>query len=399
MRSSAQLKIPHYYWLEGLSAVNCTIFTMCLFFWTRERFAFSDATNLLLASVQGLVYLFSTFFGGRLADRFGYDRTLIVCFAGMGATLVTGSFIPCLIMPFVALALYNLFVGPTWPSLEAAILHSPGKLSMPNRLGIYNLSWSFGDGIGLFLSGFMFKWNPDSIFWLPGLIYLLTIPTIRWGPRNHDDEGVVAMEMPHTGDTIPKAQKRRFMQLGWLGNGLGFLMLAGFTALAPQMSLRLGLPTEATLWLTCTLLFARGFAFLIFWKWEGWHYHMAWCQWALWLAPLSLAIAFFAGNPAVVFGSLVVFGASIGLSYSGSIYYSLDYGDNKGELGGLHESILGLGMFIGPLLAAGAAAMGHGATSAQWTLIILSLGANAIGLAILNLKEPPPSEPACPAAR
>ena len=172
------------------------------------------------------------------------------------------------------------------------------------------------------------------------------------------------------------------MLIAWLGNGLAFLMGAGFYALVPQMQERLKLPPSITIWLSCSFLLARGISFLLFWKWERWQYHMGWSQTALWLAPLFLAVAFFATKVWLIILCLVLMGFAVGLSYSGSLYYSMDYGENKGEHGGLHESILGIGIFVGPLIAS-IVSMRYGVMGAQWTLVALAIAANAAGLALI----------------
>jgi predicted MFS family arabinose efflux permease len=49
------------------------------------------------------------------------------------------------------------------------------------------------------------------------------------------------------------------------------------------------------------------------------------------------------------------FGSAIGLIYYSSLFYSMDAGDAKGEHGGIHEAVIGVGNCVGP--AVGAAAL------------------------------------------
>ncbi len=191
------------------------------------------------------------------------------------------------------------------------------------------------------------------------------------------------MQITHSGDDISASVKRRFMHTAWIANALAFLLLTGFSALTPQMGERLGLPPAATIWLASTLLFSRTVAFVIFWKWEGWHYRYRWLRWALWSAPMAVAVAFFSNEIPLVFGALVLFGFAAGLSYASSLYYSLAYGENKGEHGGIHEAILGVGIFGGPLLAGIVSQLDGGIAGAQWTIIILALICNVAGMILL----------------
>lgn len=382
MRTKARLRLDDYFGYEGVNAFSCTIFLYCMFFWTKARFGFNDAQNLLLMASHGLVYIFGARYGGRLSDRLGYDRVLTIGAAGMALTLGSGWLFEHWSAPFGAVFLYTIFIAPTWPALEAAILHAPGKATMPNRLGFYNLAWALGDALGFFVAGFLFEWKRDAILWVPALFHFAQWLWMRWAPARAEGGGEPAMEIGHRGDDVPRAEKRRFMHMAWLANGLGYLMNAAFFALAPQLGERLGWPAHWTIWLTCTLLITRTFGFGLFWKWEGWHYRMAWLQAALWMGPVCLAGAFFAANAWTIFAMLSVFGLAQALVYSASIYYSLDYGEQKGESGGAHEAVLGVGVFAGPLLASGAAALG-GAAAAQAIVVLLALGTNALGLAAI----------------
>jgi hypothetical protein len=50
-----------------------------------------------------------------------------------------------------------------------------------------------------------------------------------------------------------------------------------------------------------------------------------------------------------------LFGGAVGFIYYSSLFYSMDLGDTKGEHGGIHEAVIGLGNCAGP--AVGAAAL------------------------------------------
>jgi MFS family permease len=72
----------------------------------------------------------------------------------------------------------------------------------------------------------------------------------------------------------------------------------------------------------------------------------------------------------------VFFGLSVGLIYYSSIFYSMDAGEAKGEHGGFHEGMIGLGSFGGP--AIGAAALyffaEHPRSGAWAVTVLLILG-------------------------
>jgi MFS family permease len=387
---AGRLRLWEYYFIEWLSSFAVVLFVFCVFFWAKLRFGYSDAENLFMGALQGFVAIFSTRYGGKLADRVGYERVLTVCVAMMALTMAVGWISAWRYTPLVVSAIYVLFAGATWPALEALILHCPGRLTVPNRLGLYNISWSSGNAIGIVISGALFKWNPNSIFWVAAVVHGVQVFWLALGKRSSDlvSPSQIDEEIPMESGR-PISEKRTFMHLAWIGNGLAFLMVVGFNALVPEMAIRLNLIPSMAIWLSCALPIMRTVAFVICWRWEGWHYSLPWLQSALWLAPLSLGLIFFSNQIFPTLVGMVIFGLCFGLTYSGSLYYTLDYGHAaKGEHAGLHESIIGIGSFVGPLLAAGVAAMGAGAFGAQWTFVLLAVIVSGSGsFLILNRRE------------
>jgi hypothetical protein len=75
----------------------------------------------------------------------------------------------------------------------------------------------------------------------------------------------------------------------------------------------------------------------------------------------------------------IVFGGAVGLIYYSSLFYSMDSSETKGEHGGIHESVIGLGNCAGP--AVGAAALqffpqySHSGALAVTVLLLCGLGA------------------------
>ena len=374
-----RLSIGQYFGIEWINAGCLALFLLPCFFWARDKFGYSDVENLVLSAVSGVVSVFSSRYGGRLADRIGYDRMLRYCLAGLALTMLLGSLPTWRGTPFVVVTLYVIFMGPTSPALEAAILHSPGHTSVPERVGLWNITWSSANALGYFLGGALFTHHVDAILWVAGGFHLVLFVWLSVGRAPGSAEGVAAMQIPHRGAELPREAKKGFLHTAWLANGVAFVLQAGFFALAPQMQERLGLDSSRAIWLASTLNFTRMAGFFLFWRWKRWHYHMGWSQTALWMAPAALAVVFFVNQPLVIFGALAVFGVAVALSYSSSIYYSLDYAETKGELGGLHESFIGIGIFLGSLLASLAGRVGGGTEIAQITIVALSVTANIAG--------------------
>lgn len=353
-----RLRLHDYFIVEGLNAFACTIFGSCLYFWARARYGYSDADNLWLGSWQGLLYMLVPPLGGRLGDRWGHERMVRAGTLGMLAATLLTWLVHLPWLPFLTLPLFIAAMSLTWPSLEAAVVLHPGRLSTPDRLGIYNVVWSVLGSLSFFSAGALFRLAPDAMLLAVLAFHLLQLAwLIR--PRAPAPESRVE-RAPHRGDDIPQATKRTFKRLGWLGNGVGYLMVGGLMTLAPTLGERLGLPPASAIWMIGVLFVARAATFVLLWRWPGWHYRRSWMLATLAAGPLALAVIFFTQHLLWIISALVMLGWCIGLSYYSSIYYSLDYGDEKGEHGGWHESIIGLGGLLGPLAGVGGLALfGH----------------------------------------
>ena len=70
---------------------------------------------------------------------------------------------------------------------------------------------------------------------------------------------------------------------------------------------------------------------------------------------LSFAALLLVPNLTVIIVAQLVFGLAVGVIYYSSLFYSMDVGATKGEHGGFHEALIGVGLFGGP--AVGAATM------------------------------------------
>lgn len=386
MNLRSPLRLVDYYLIEAMASMGATLFLYSVFFWAHGRYGYTSAQNLLLGSCQGLAYVLGSRYGGRLADRLGYGRLLAACLSFTALLLLVGWRVEWSGMPFVVLSLFALWIGPVWPSLEAGILHAPSRLSTPQRLGLYNITWSFAGAVGLFLGSPIFAWQPDAVLWIPACLEGAALAWLWAGLRRAPAPDSLPPPNAHRGDALPKRVKQRFMHIAWLANASSYFYQAGLTALLPFLAAGLGLTPAAGIALSSSLLFARALAFVGFSAWERWHYR-EWANLVSCLAmPASLAVIFFGSSVPVVLAGFLCMGVTVGLAYYMSIYYTLDFGDEKGKHGGLHESVLGLGMWFGPLVGAVAAHFGGGAVVAQVWLVALGALLCIGGYAALSRK-------------
>jgi hypothetical protein len=90
----------------------------------------------------------------------------------------------------------------------------------------------------------------------------------------------------------------------------------------------------------------------------------------------------------------VAFGWCIGLIYYSSLYYSMHVGEAKAEHGGMHEAVIGLGIFAGPAMGAASVHFfpGQRQSSVIGVALVLAAGFCALVLARRQRLRTAPAE-------
>lgn len=386
-----------YFVLEGLNSFATSFYFYYLFFYMSAVFGFGNRGNLALACLNGFVYTFAAIYGGRFAQRRGYFLSLKTGFSVMIiALLIAGCFDTVAVQCF-AIVIWTLGMCFTWPTLEALISEGEDRAGTQRMVGIYNLVWSSTAALAYFSGGFLWEtFGRSSLFWIPILIHLGSLalllflerqagrPVVPGSLPQEDACKVAPVEL----NPRPIAKARLFQRLAWMANPFAYMAINAIAPVIPTLAKQFALsPTLAGF--VCSLwFFARFGAFVALWLWPGWHYRFRWFIGAYVLLLVSFLVILLVPNLAVLIVAQVAFGTATGLMYYSSLFYSMDVGHTKGEHGGMHESALGAGIFLGP--ATGAAALqlwpanpNHG-TLAVAALLLLGL----IAICLLRARSP-----------
>jgi predicted MFS family arabinose efflux permease len=127
--------------------------------------------------------------------------------------------------------------------------------------------------------------------------------------------------------------------------------------------------------------------FALLWRWSGWHYRFRWLLAAYVLLVGSFGTLLLVRHLWWLVAAQAAFGLAVGLIYYSSLFYSMDVGETKGEHGGLHETAIGVGIFIGPTLGSAALYLFPAQPNASvWTVGAVLL-AGLAGLGFLRLRQ------------
>lgn len=373
----------------------CGYYNSYVFFLLRDQYGFGNLGNLSVAALAGLVFAFSSWQGGKFAQRHGYFTSLSVGFAGVVISLLVGAGAGSLAAQLVVLMTWIASTCFIWPALEALVSENETGEGLTSMLGIYNVTWATTSALSYFLGGSLFEHaGRKSIFWIPAgaaLVLFFVVRFLAWkfGAVSHPAIRPVAEPLP--GKTLEAGGRsirpRTFLYMAWLANPFACIAINTVLAVVPGIAGSLHLSTAQSGIFCSIWFFARLAAFILLWQWQRWHYQFRWLLGAFLGLVAGFATFLLAQNLWLLVFAQMAFGLSVGLIYYSSLFYSMDVGHTKGEHGGLHEAAMGVGNFIGPAVGAAALLLAPATANAGAYAISGLLGVGLAGLTGLRLAE------------
>ncbi len=365
--------------IEGLSSFSVAFYSYYIYFLMRDRFGFSGRDNLAFAALNGLIYVFSAWQGGRFGQRRGYFNAFKVGFGIMILALAAGGWwFDSALGLVLATGAFNVGMCFIWPTIEALVSEGEDAVGLPRMVGTYNVVWAATNALALFGGGTLVeKFGFKTIFSLPLAVFIALLPLVFWLQRHAHashaaSHGPASALDPHRPSP---AKARAFLRMAWLANPVAYIAINTFIPLLPTLAAHFRL-TPMFAGFACSLWgFVRLGTFIVLWAWTDWHYRFRWLVTSFALLIVSFAAILIVPNLAVLLLAQIFFGAAIGLIYYSSLFYSMDAGEAKGENGGIHEAAIGVGNCLGP--AVGAAAL-------QWVPQYANSGAVAVSVLLLG---------------
>lgn len=355
-----------------------------IFFFTAQRFGWGPGWNFALAAAQGAVYVPAALLAGRLAARVPHWRALAGVYTALA--LIAGIGVVVSRSPVLIAALllaYTFVIGLSWPILEGLVASGVDAAMLARRVALYNLIWPATGAAAVAVEGAVIQHWPAGVFLLPALAHLggailvLIRPDDRQtiAPRGFavTETGAAAAAPaadlpPATAHVEPEPQllrvRTRALWISRLALPATYAVIYGLMPLMPAILARQHIvhPTTQTL-VSSTWLAARWLSFALLAATAWWHTRPR----AMVAAAALMLVAFLgitlpptlffhtatpAWDVAALFAWQLLLGLSLGMIYSGSLYFGMVLSEGSTEHGGYHEALIGLGWVLGP--AAGA---------------------------------------------
>ncbi len=311
-----------------------------------------------VAAVACLCYALPVAAAGRLADRWGRPRTAMVG-ATIGAIAIAVPVLwPTPVAAVVAVLLSQGAQAVFFPANAGLFAEVPSAAPLHQRVSRYNLGWSSGCFLGFILAGVLAELPARASFALCAGLYLLVVLLLwRWRALPAGQRAsTMPVESPHPALAAFARMHRWSLLLACVG---GFALITQFARAVAPVDLP---PAEAEpvvrrLQGWYTVAYSGGYilVFALLGAWTGWILRpgrmlalqsglvigtglLAWWSWSGEVPTWGLSLC----------GALV--GIGFGHTYTGSLYYSLRLPVGASRAAGLHETFLGVGNTIGPIL-------------------------------------------------
>ncbi len=370
--------------LEGVNSFATVLFFNYLYFFMAQHFGFGDKRNFALAAFLGAAYTVAAWQGGKFAQRHGFFLALKIGFSVMAVGLAVA---------FLAVFQFNSALGIIiaagfvtlgmcfiWPTLEALVSDRESTAQLPRIVGIYNVVWAVANAFAYFVGGTLIeKFGYQIIFTLPlalmvaqwGLVFWLQRHALEMAREALENRADAPPPKPHQ-PASPRAHV--FLRMAWLANPFAYIAVNTLIAAMPGIAAKFHFSPEFAGFMCTFWCFVRVGAFTLLWRWTAWHYRFRWLVAAFIALIVSFAAILISPNLFVFIAGQIFFGMAVGLIYYSSLFYSMDAGDTKGEHGGIHEAVIGIGNCLGPAA---------GALSLQFLPGVPNSGAIAVSVLLL----------------
>lgn len=345
-----------------LSSIGTAVVQHGVYLLLERRFE-SPAPSLFGLSVLfGLTYIPGALFVGpalvRLEQRWTWLTPRAVLAAvlvllGLATLLPLGARALQIDAPWVwwaMVALYSPLTGVLWPVVESYLSGGRRGRRLRAATGQFNVVWAGAMVLTYFVMGPLVEHHQFLLLGLMGAIHIGTAAiasALPAAPPNH---------VPDDAQPHPASYTDLLHVFRWL-LPTSYLVQATLIVYLPIAVRSLNLSATEGALLIGVWHFARVGTFIALERWHGWH-----GRWSTPIVGAALLVLgflaalgapwFFSGSRGVWMLALALtpFGAGMGIVYAAAIYYALEVGHAEVGAGGTHESLIGLGMTLGPAL-------------------------------------------------
>jgi len=317
-------------------------------------------------------------FMGRLSDRLGRRRLIIAAPALFVSSCLLMAIAEEVKLVLAASVLTGFCLSMFWPSFQAWVVDSQTETGLARNLGSFNMSWTAANLVGPAISGFLYSVYPRLPFYVAAVLAFILFFLLRASLR---EKNVPPGGTGRSVNTEERHDRRVFLHVAWVANFTTWFIFGNCRYQFPKLARELNISPQMIGLLLGSIGFALFMGFFILRRGERWHFKALHLLGAQTLLGGGVLVVLLSSQPILFASAFVMIGTSGSVTYYSSLYYALHLLKAKGRGSGLHESILGAGNVLGPLLG-GIAAQYEG-LRAPYLLCLVVLGMAIIAELIL----------------
>lgn len=305
----------------------------------------------LLGMASPAAYALGCLFTGRLSDRVGrrvlVSASCLICAAAwLAMTQVKGPLQLLAIIPISGAAI-SLF----WPPLQAWLseITVGGHRRLVANIGSFNISWTVGLMLGPPAAGLAWGLGPSAPFVIAAISTLGLLFLLQSIPDQVDGGGVEIDEDRHRVRQDPEVA-RHYLHLAWIANCASWFGKGMNLVVFPKLALDIGFTAQTIGLVLAMYLAGQLMMFIALRSLSGWQFRLWPLLAALVVGSGGWMLAYVSQSPLLFAAAFAVAGMGAGVTYASSLFYSVD-GQTaaRGARTGIHEAVLGSGVFLGPL--------------------------------------------------
>lgn len=333
--------------LTFLESIAATLIQRGLYFYTHENLGFSEAQNLWIAFGFGAVYIGGAFASHRLSIRFGERRLLIGCMAALLVLHILMAIFPAAWLLVTSVLGTAIVQGMKWPVVESYVSAGRAPKQLLPILSRYNVTWATAGFVAIGITGAIVGTGvPSLFFWFPALLNVAAILLALRLPARPEHLDHQHPDRPAAGELSRLRSLLRSARWSMTGS---YALLYVIAPLMPSILAQLSLPVTLATPVASVLDAVRVVTFGALGAITSWHGRRA----PMWLTLLALPVGFLlivlGDSLLLIILGEILFGVAAGFAYTAALYYALVAENASVDAGGAHESLIGIGIGLGPL--------------------------------------------------
>lgn len=314
-------------------------------------FGISSLSLGILGSSSGLTYVSLCFLFGKLSERWHRKNLLVLgSFVYIAGSLFL-SFSSQMYHLYLSMLLLGIAGAMFWPTLEAWIAEKKSKRTLMQKMSLFNISWGMGFAVGPLMGGILFGMNyrlPFYFAFVIGVLALLILfyktPKISFATKG---ESLIDKTLLSGG---PPDSSSLYIKISRIANFILCFCTGMNWYIFPKLGIQLHISPFFLGFLMCILSLSRVLTFYGLGRIHRWHYRIFPLVLFQLIAAVGLIMIFVVSLFSLFILAFIFIGVGLGMTFSSSLFYSINVTSQKGPSAAIHETILMSGFLLGPLV-------------------------------------------------